>query len=99
MVKAPMLHSAVSSVPIQLGGGGGGLEGGCWEGRQGGRRGGRFPGGGGGRAPPNSWICGLGVIRQFTPPLPTIEGRVSSAWVFPATLGTEGGGLLRRSWD
>ena len=82
------------------GGGGGARRGGVWEGVgfwEGGggwegRRGGRFPGGGGGcRAPPNSWVCGPGVIRQFAPPLPTIEGGVSSAWVFPATLGTSRG--------
>ena len=67
-----------------LGGpGGGGRRGGCW--------GVRFTKGGGGQAPPNSWVCGPGVIRQFAPPLPTIEGRVSSAWVFPATLGTSRG--------
>ena len=47
------------------------------------------PRGGGGA--PNSWVCGPGVIRQFAPPLPTIEGRVSSTWVLPATLGTSGG--------
>ena len=39
-----------------LGGGRGG-----WEGRQGGRLGRGVPwGGGGGRAPPNSWVCGPG---------------------------------------
>ena len=64
-------------------------EGGSRGGGGGGSRGSR--GGGGCRAPPNSWVCGPGVIRQFAPPLPTIEGRVSSAWVFPATLGTSGG--------
>ena len=81
------------------GGGGGARRGGVWEGVgfwEGvvlvGAPGRAVPGGGGGcRAPPNSWVCGPGVIRQFAPPLPTIEGRVSSAWVFPATLGTSGG--------
>ena len=68
----------------------GAWRGGLWEGRRGGRFPG-FPGRGGCRAPPNSWVCGPGVIRQFAPPLPTIEGRVSSAWVFPATMGTSGG--------
>ena len=28
------------------------------------------PGGGGGRAPLNSWVCGPSVIRQFAPLLP-----------------------------
>ena len=80
-----------------LGGGGGPWRGGSRRGaREGGSRGGGggsrgSRGGGGCRAPPNSWVCGPGVIRQFAPPLPTIEGRVSSAWVFPATLGTSGG--------
>ena len=47
------------------------------------------PGGGGGcRAPPNSWVCGPCVIRQFAPPLAPIEGRVSSGWVFLAPRGT-----------
>ena len=32
-------------------------------------------------APPNSQVCGPSVIRQFAPPIATIEGRVSSAWV------------------
>ena len=87
------------------GGGGGGLGGGglggapgrAVPGGGGGSRGGGggvpgVPVGGGGcRAPPNSWVCGPGVIRQFAPPVPTVEGRVSSAWVFPATLGTSGG--------
>ena len=54
------------------GGGGGAGEGGSL-------------GGGGCQAPPNSWVCSPGVIRYFAPPLPTKEGRVSSAWVFPAT--------------
>ena len=31
------------------------------------------------------------MIRQFAPPLAPIEGRVSSAWVFLATLGTSRG--------
>ena len=49
--------------------------------------------GGGGQAPPNSWAWDIGVIRQFAPPLAPIEGRISSAWVFAATLGTHPGGL------
>ena len=79
----------------------GGGGGGAWRGGLGGAPGRAVPGGGGVpgvpvgrgrcRAPPNSWVCGPGVIRQFAPPLPTIEGRVSSAWVFPATLGTSRG--------
>ena len=57
---------------------GGGILGGApWGGGgSGGRWGGRFPKGGGGfQAPPNSWLCGLGVIRQLAPPLPTKELR------------------------
>ena len=93
-----MLHSAVSSVPIRLEGGGG-----LGEGVLGGAMGGPsrcfFWGGGGCQAPPNSLVCSPGVIRQFTMPLAPIEGRVSSAWVFLATLGTSGGWVLRGSWD
>ena len=57
-----------------LGGGGSG-RGGFWEGR----RGGRFPGGGGGAGTSEQLGMRPDVIRQFAPPLPTIEGRVSSA--------------------
>ena len=86
----PAVH--VSTCAKAPWGGGGGGRGGSgrgwfWEGC----RRGWFPGGGGGRAPPNTWVCSLGVIQQFEPPLPTIEGRVSSAWVFPATRGTSRG--------
>ena len=59
--------------------------------------GGTFAPGRGGRAPPPVW--GPGVIRQFALPLAPIARRVSLAWVFPTTLGTSGGGLLRRSRD
>ena len=71
------------------GGGGGGAPGGCRGGVGGAAGEGGSRGGGGG--PLNSWVCGLGVIREFAPPPPTIEGRVSSAWVFPTTLGTSRG--------
>ena len=53
--------------------------------------------GGGGAL--NSLVCGPGVIRQLAPPFAPIESRVSSAWVFPATLGTSRGWVPRRSWD
>ena len=87
-------QQTVGRGPLGRGGLGGGVLGGAPGGGAGGGAGeGGSPGrgGGGGRAPPNSWVCGPGVIRQFASPLPTIEGRVSSAWVFLATLGTSGG--------
>ena len=43
------------------------------------------------RAPPNSWLCGPGVIRRFAPPLTPMRGTVASAWVFGAALRTSGG--------
>ena len=67
-----------------MGGGGGGVAAG---------RGGfaRDVTGGGGQEAPNNWVCGPHVIQQFSRPLPRIEGRVSSACVFPTTLGTTRG--------
>ena len=48
------------------------------------------PRGGGVRHLQTVKLCGPGVIQQFALPLAPIEGRVSSTWVFPTTLGTSG---------
>ena len=76
--------------------------GGAWRGGLGGAPGRAVPGGGGGRFPGfplgGGAVSGtseqLGMRPRCDPTVrtaPTIEGRVSSAWVFPATLGTSGG--------
>ena len=59
-----------------VGGGSGRGDGGVGEGWEG-----LLPGVGGGgcRAPPNSWVCGPGVIRRFKTPLAPVKGWVSSA--------------------
>ena len=75
------------SLPTILGSGGADSSGLAdpWGG--GGGEGGGLKVGGGGSGTHKHlgiWPC---VFRHFAPPLAPIKGRVSSAWVFPATLG------------